>query len=842
MADNDEISQTPQNPAQGTNPQNPPNANNAENGENAENPANAPKKNVIRLDKKLNPLPRIKAILAGIGGKIAKVLGGIFGAIVGKAKGLSGLKEKFRDKKFLAIFGGICAVIIIAIAVLVSILNKEEPLEQVYAPLPSQASARNDASTILRPIKAGELQILIQKAALLYNSGHIAEALEIYSNIAVFSQSFANFNLGVSKFKEKNYQDSIDIFANVIDSGDNVAAAAINSAVSAHILRNPKLYNYYVELAKGTMINWYDMPLYSYLYSLVNYYLGKYFNTLSSLKNPNSTAYRNEHSILLSKMYLMYNDDYNALKTLLENNYVDNRFAIGLLYARMGEYDLAFEQIDSYLRDTSLDNPQGRMAQALIDIKRSNFGDVSNTYEELLATRTNDDLQAIYPIKIKLTDSLFDINQVQKYFWDRSVRQHLTINYKILFYFAPFRVFDIDNAMMMIEEGGLSLRMNNIEEASNILTRGAMLSRINANITQSLKELLQYNIYSALEIMHQAADSYPNHQVLQYNLGLIYAQLNDFESAKKHFLKAYHLDENDLISGIFALMCHQLTFSNSDRITSEITYNFENTPFTSQRQEGFLRSLFGYVNGNLGDDLLWFDDEAKNTPIMATLRALFALNTQDKAVISSAFNDLKTATNNDMVSVILHRIVSHYNENIKLLSLTLFDFFKNELKETGLINTGLALPRQLYIYMAFLVGANSYVDRKLSDDLLNAQGEVRGILESLALNAIYLGEFEKAFVYYNALIDDYKLNTSENYFLAGVAAIGAGHYDNAVALIQLSRMEGGTNFEAKYALGLLHQAMGNFKLASLQFAQIGNSGFISDFFDFEIDTSGILGE
>lgn len=101
-------------------------------------------------------------------------------------------------------------------------------------------------------------------------------------------------------------------------------------------------------------------------------------------------------------------------------------------------------------------------------------------------------------------------------------------------------------------------------------------------------------------------------------------------------------------------------------------------------------------------------------------------------------------------------------------------------------------------------------------------------------------DFERAFTYYNELIDVYKMQTSEIYFYAAVAAIGAGYYDNAVALIQLSRMDNASNFEARYALGLLHQAMGNLNLASMQFGSISQNGFKSDFFDFEIDTSGII--
>lgn len=802
-----------------------------------ENPQDSrEEKNIIHLDNKRNFFAWIKSIREKITSLFAKIAAR-FGIL--KQIKLSTKFERFKNKRILAITLAVCAVVFIAFFALFSILNKEEPLRQIYTSKPTQSITKRENSTKLQPIQAKELQNLIQKAALLYSNGQIAEALDIYDDIAVFSQSFAHFNLAVSKLKEQKYKDSIDIFNNVINSGDNVAAAAIDSAVGAYKLGDLRLFDYYVNLAKGTMIDWYDMPLYSYLYSIVNYYSNKYFNTLSSLKNPNSTFYKNENSILLSKMYLAFNDDYNALKTLLENNSTDNRFAIALLYARMGEYDRAIEQFNSLAKD-SMSNPQMSMAQALIEIKRSNFSRVSHIYETLLENHTQANLQEIYPIKIKLQDSLFDVNEVQKYFWDRNSRQHLTINYKILFYFAPFRVFDINQAMLLIQEGGMHLKMDNIQEADNILSQGATLSRINANIAQSLKELLEYNIHNALEIMKQAALSYPNHQVLQYNLGLIYAQLNDFETAKKHFLKAYHLDENDIMAGIFALMCYQLTYSDGSRILSEVTHSFENAHFESPLQEGFLRSLFGYVNGNIADDMLWFD--SKSNPMIYALRAVYSLNTRDKNIIEQTFGDLQRISNNDMVAMMLYRIVSHYDENIKLFSLHLFDFFKNDLKNLDLVYTGPSLCRQLYIYTAFLVGANSYVDALLTDKLLNTQDDISGILEALAFNAIYLGEFEKAFVYYNSLIDDYKLNTSENYFLAGVAAIGAGHYDNAVALIQLGRMEDNTNFEAKYALGLLHQAMGNFKLASLQFSQIGDVGFRSDFFDFEIDTSRILNQ
>lgn len=811
--------------------------------DNTQSPNTNDDKTIIRLDdgtdnnKKLNFKEKLQAFISKQKQFFASLVPKL-SAFINNIKNNAILKKILNDKQLfyvslIAILG-----IIMLIGFIILMLTKEESLSQIYMPK-QQTGSTNNNGTKLQPVQSKELQNWIEKASILYDNGQIVEALDIYRNIAIFSQSFASFNLGVAKLQEGNFQDAINAFSNTINSGENIAAAAINAAIGSYKINDLKAYDYYVNLAKGMVGRWYNKPLYSFLYSLVNFYSQNYFNMLSSLNNPNSNFYKNENLLLASKIYLYFNDDLNALKKLLEVTNIDTRFALGLLYARMGEYDLAIEQIEPYILDNATNDPKVKIAQALIETKRSNFGKVATIYDDLLKTHSQADLQQIYPIKIKLQDSLFDINLVQKNFWNLSSKQNIIVDYKILFYFAPFRVFDINNALSLIEEGGLELRMDNIEKASSALLRGEMLSRININIAQSLKEILKYNINSALEIMKQASLAYPNHQVLQYNLGLIYAQLNDFENAKKHFLKAYHLDESDVLSGIFALMCHQLTFTDGERLLNSITQNFDILDSTDRTKTMFLRSLFGFVNGNISDNLTWFDHSSK-TPMMYALRALYSISSRDREIISNAFKDLKDATNDDMVAMILHRISSHYNQDIKAFSLNLFNFFKNDLKKLDLVYAGPSLAKQIYVYMAFLVGANSYVDELLTDKLLNTQDDVSGILQALAFNAIYLGDFEKSFVYYNSLIDDFNIKTSENYFLAGVSAIGAGHYDNAVALIQLSRLESSSNFESRYALGLLHQAMGNFKLASLQFMQIGDAKFKSNFFDFEIDTSNIL--
>ena len=77
-------------------------------------------------------------------------------------------------------------------------------------------------------------------------------------------------------------------------------------------------------------------------------------------------------------------------------------------------------------------------------------------------------------------------------------------------------------------------------------------------------------------------------------------------------------------------------------------------------------------------------------------------------------------------------------------------------------------------------------------------------------------------------------------FLGAVSAIGAGHYNNAVALLQISKLDSIASLESRYALGLLYQQSGNIKSAIMLFNGIANKGFMSEFFDFQIDSSDLL--
>ena len=88
--------------------------------------------------------------------------------------------------------------------------------------------------------------------------------------------------------------------------------------------------------------------------------------------------------------------------------------------------------------------------------------------------------------------------------------------------------------------------------------------------------------------------------------------------------------------------------------------------------------------------------------------------------------------------------------------------------------------------------------------------------------------------------DEYNVKDSRTLFLAGVSAIAAKHYANAVALFELARLRNKMNLETRYALGLLYLEAKNFRAASIQFKKFPNDQFYSDFFDFNVKIPEVI--
>ncbi|PAF48717.1 hypothetical protein BKH41_05480 [Helicobacter sp. 12S02232-10] len=748
-----------------------------------------------------------------------------------------------QNKKIFFSTISIVAVLIVAtiILIIVSILPSHPSTQNIPAknknskietPLPQIPKLE----TKIPEISDKSLDNLIKKANILYNNGEKTEALNIFSNIASFSQSIANHNLGVIKLKEKNYADSIASFDNSISSGENISVSAIDAMVSAYYLKRIDLYNYYLKLVNSHISDSDHEPFYSYLYGLAQYYNGYYFEALSPLLNPNSESFKEQNHRLASKIFLVFNDDYNALAHLQEIAAPKDYKSLGLLYARVGEYGKAKSYLYKYLNANS-DDLEALLAIQIIDLKLGNFAAAASALESIASNKdVAKKAMETYPIKVILNPSLFDVNLAQEEFWHRSFEIQEKIPYKIIFYYAPFRVFDVQEALKMIREGGVFSDIRNIEEAKNTLVRGGTISTINKNIAKALIELNKNNIRDALKYLKISAKSNPNHAVLHYNIGLIYAQMEDFQNAYNHFLRAYHLNSYDITSGLFAIIAGDFIYQDTTRIMHQISQDFESIPFKSQTQKKFLSSFIGYLNNNIDDDMDWIEQAQKKFPIYYALKAAYGIRNKNKTALLETFSKLKSIYPKDVVSNVLYELAHSYDTNLKQVALKLHNLFLSDKLDLSSVYYGPAFTRELYVYIGFITGSLENQERDLEQKLISQTDTPNGILQTMALINIYQHKFEKAYTLYNTLIENLKENDAQTKFFAAVSAIGANHPENAVLLLQLAKMDSPTNYESRYALGLLYQEIGNFKAAAAHYNYISVANFKSEFFDFDIDT------
>lgn len=776
-------------------------------------------------------------------GKLQKILAPL------KAR-LNALFAVLKENKILMIGAIAIAVLVLVFLVLIMVLifsgGKEEQTAQttsisrkIIQPAPILSGSKR------LEVDDTELGNMIRKANILYAQGDKMEALDLFDNIAAYSQSLAAYNLGVIKLNEGEYSKAISSFDNAIHAGEDISVSAFNAAYSAYMLGDINLYEYYLGISSSYLYHTANQPLYSYLYGLLQYYKGFYFESLSPFLNPSSPDYVKESKKMASEAFLIFGDEYNALAQLKQVGDKDDNLAIGLLHARLGEYTQAKQYLYEYL-GSNVGDPQALMALQLIETKSGNFKESALILERLNAAEETQKVFDEYPIKAKLRDDLFDVNLAQENFWNRRFEHNKILGYKILFYYAPFLVFDAKNALAIIDDGNLNAHASNIETAKNTLQEGQRVSQVNRSIAQNLRYLINnQDIRETIKSMERSLKDYPNHSVLHYDLGLLYAQMNDFDNGYLHFVRAYHLDSNNTMAGIFALMCAELTYRDTSRLSNTISTDLAEMSFSSKLEHDFLLSLFRYTSDSPSDSLDWFDTLHKQPlherkPIYYALRAVYGIYMANGAQIANAFEAMKSFYPKDAVTHTMFELGKRFGNNLKDFALQMNIIYKEKNLDMRSIYYGPSLARELYVYVGFVTGSLRSIQEELEAKLVVETQTSNGILQALALSNIYSNDFEKAFAIYNSLLDDLGEGDSQTRFLAAIAAMGANRHENAVALLQLAKIESATNFEAKYALGLLYQEGKNMKAAIQHYDKISHTGFESEFFDFEIDTSELL--
>ncbi|GMB91486.1 tetratricopeptide repeat protein [Helicobacter ailurogastricus] len=769
-----------------------------------------------------------------------------------------------RPKLFFSILGGVGIVVLIVVGtILASFFAHEEHYEEKLGKntqdqIHKLVRAKTGEGVVLDNLPTlrdnnshiplsneEEVNALIQKADILYNHGNTEEALKIFSDISLTSSSIANHNLGVIRMCKHDYIGALKAFDNALASKSDASVNAINAMATAFYLNNMDLYTRYLRTAQTHVQELKDQPIYSYVYALTLYYGGHYFETLSALTNPQSNLFKTNRLRLAAKMYLLFGDEVHAAEYLSAIATPEDKKALGLLYARLGDYDQAIQNLQDYAISHPEDD-ESFLALELIALKMGDFSGAHNLLGVLLRNINKNPqkekiLTDTYRLEPVLNHHFFDINTIRKGFWETNFGEGLGLPIeRVLFYYAPYRLIDVKNALGSIQKGVFfvdSSGKQDFDGAANFLEHGKDVSVGDQHMIAGIRHLKFSHLRLALKEFKLSLEANPNSSMAHYNTGLIYAQLDNFHDASFHFMKAYRLNPHNVLAGALGVLAMRLDYRNPKTFLKQVTTGFDAQQFSNKTNQAFLSSLIAYLNDAPNDDLTWIRGAKQPLAIYYALGVAYANRAKDKQRLAQNFAALKKMYPNNMLTNVFYEIALKYRANIRQM-LGVYAFLTNKKTNFEELIHGPLLARKMYIYMGSVTGLLNHEEEELNTRLSasNNQEMSTDLLRMLGLLHIFQKQYEKSVGIYNFLIDKIGDHEMEVYELASVAYIALKRFDNAALLLEIGKTMDPDNYEVRYGLGLLYQRVGNLKASLSNFGAIKSHDFHSYYFDFLLNT------
>jgi len=737
----------------------------------------------------------------------------------------------FKQKKPL-IFALIAIVLIFII--IVTFLSLSSP-EEDSLPFDVDFLKEKLAKSNTPVVQPSKLENMIVKANYLYSNGSKEKALSLYASIAHYSEAISQYNLGVAQLKDKQYQEAFTTFSKAIKNDEKRCVSAINAAVCALHLKDEKSFKYYIGLAYAYLPYEVNSPLYSYYFTLISYYKKDYLNALNSLKNSTSTEYPNIQKNLSAKINALYQNDYIAIE-VMEENYDDlDDFSLGLLYTRVGDFLLAINHFEEAIIK-NIQPVKSQLALGLINIKLGHLQKSASLIKNI-TDMYPDEIYTHYPIRVKLKSSLFDVEKAQVHYRKTILNTKDTI-YQKIFAFSPYKIFNANQTISYIRKGNANIYIDNIHSAKEYLKISSSSSSINIGITKAIKKALHLKIRDANYDLLALVKIQPKHSILQYNLALTYAQMGDFKKANEHFLRSYYLDAKNYLSGIYAIMTSQLLNKDSKKIRSMIT-SAVNDEEINEEQDLYKTLLF-ISDNNYFSAVDWLDKDYKQRPLYLLLDTIIALKLDKLEVAKKASNTLTILLPDEILPHLLY-IDSHYSKlKTKEYAFSVLNYLKGIHFSFNDLYYGPNITRYLYIQENLITGRLYFLRQQLKHALETTSNETYEIESALALASLFDKQFEESYTLYNHLIDELKVQDAYTLFLGALASTVASHHENAIALLELSKLKNGSFYESRYALALLYLEAKNNNGAVIQLSRIKKDGFISNFLDFEVNTNELL--
>lgn len=741
-------------------------------------------------------------------------------------------EEELKKKKII-IFGGIAIGVILLLVIAIFIYLKSSKDENIITSMDRiEDKLQKKKQKVVEPSK---LENMIAKANYLYSNGSKDEALFLYEKIALYSEAISQYNLGVAQLKDKQYKLALDTFQKAISNQEKRCVSAINAAVCSLHLKDKESFDYYIDLAYAYLPNEIKSPLYSYYYTLINYYNQNYLEALSSLKNQSSKEYQDTQKHLSAKINALFENNYDAIESMEKDTKANDSFSLALLYARVGDITLAQQYFEDAIRK-NIEPVKAGLALGFIKLKA---GLVTSGSKEIknVTDMFPDEVYKHYPIKVMLKESLFNSQKAQKAY-RKKVENSKLLNYQKIFYFSPYKIFNANQTISYIRKGNANIYIDNVASAKDYLTKSSSSSSVNLGITKAIKKALSFHIREANLELQKLVKIQPKHSVLHYNLALTYAQMGNMISAHKHFTRSYHLDAKNYLSGVYSVMSSQLIDEENMKLKSILKDSIAHEEPSEDIE--LYKTLLNISEDNIISSIDWLENDYKVRPLYLALDIIIALNLNKDEYAQRSAQTLTTLLPKDILPHMMH-IDAYLNDaDSDKYAKEVFKYLKDKKFHFNDLYFGPYITRYLYVEQNLIMGRLYFLREQLKEVIGSTKEEPCELTSTLALASLFDKAYEESYTLYNQLVDELKVRDAYTLFLGAVASIAALHHENAIALLELSKRKNPKFAETRYALGLLYLEVQNNDGGTIQLSKIGDSGFVSEYVNFDIDLDKLL--
>lgn len=734
-------------------------------------------------------------------------------------------KEGFWSKKKI-IAAAVAAGVVVALSALTALLVLSGG-EKKAAKSQEHIDAKESNATGQAPrLSRSDVEKLIEKAKTMYESGDKESALKLYAQISLFNESLSNYNLGVSKMGEGDYAGALGYFDKSINSGDNELPSAINAAVCSLFLGNKEAFSGYLWRAKEALPKETASPLYSYYYTLVRYYEGRYFEALASLNAPTGEYFAKELSQIAPRLYGVFEDSDKTIAALKKSS--KDSFAIGLLEARAGRYANSLASLQQAKNEGS-EEISTNMALALVSLKLGMLPEAAKAFNEAM---TKDSLRAtvVYPISVTLREGIYASDTAQKQI-AQGFFGSLPIQASQIFYFAPYKVFNPNRTISSIKKGQMGLMLDDAVMGREYLENASKSSSANSEIIRGISYALNGHVALANRSFKELAKKYNNHSVLEYNLALTHAQMGDYREAYKHFAKAYGLDAKNYEAGNLAILCGRIMGINVDRIKNFLVEDL----LKANSDDNTLTNLalYSFSADTATTASQWLSTPRKGIAMNHLLASLLLSRLDRPQAAVQEAQKLFAMMPSDIVAGSFALYMENKSKDVKLFARELQRYLNENRTDMNSVYFGPDIAYKSFVEISRIAGllprAQTLFDAKAAAERYDRVQ----ITKAQALTALYMLRFSDAYAHYGTLVHDLGMTNPEQLFLAGVSSIGSGHPSDAISYFELSKLIEQNNPETLFALGLLYQEAGNLNQAVTQYKQIKEK-FNSNYFDFAL--------